>query len=224
LKLAMVNGPTSEISSVTVSPIVAAVSSRGRALFRSSTQQQITSTSIPVAITSVPNAAGADVRYLASGVSGWPPGFGKYSPNTIALASLPACPRTIPLARSNSRSASPKEGGKQGLGIAATQFGKAREALQAGQTEHRGGGRGAELDGFAGELAAKAESETWTRGRTHVLGGAGKCFRSASAKNGNNCAGGSGNLSSALNSCTRIGISPAKCARRSVLANFGRLL
>ena len=40
-------------------------------------------------MTSAPNAAPADIRSRASGVSGCPPGFGKNSPKTMALASLP---------------------------------------------------------------------------------------------------------------------------------------
>ena len=57
LKLAIVSGPTSEIRSVTVRPIKAAVRICGRALFRSLVAQKITNSSTAVAITPAPKAA-----------------------------------------------------------------------------------------------------------------------------------------------------------------------
>ena len=76
LKLAIVRGPTSEIKSVTVRPIVAAVRTCGRALFCSSVAQKITSSNTAVAITSAPKAVAGSIRKRASGVSGRPHGFG----------------------------------------------------------------------------------------------------------------------------------------------------
>ena len=109
LKLAIVSGATSEINSVTVSPIVAAVRTCGRAFFRSSVAQKITSNKTAAATTSVPNAATADNRARQLGFE---PGLAPSS-----TQAKPRSPIPVPRGREGSGLATPEtETAEQGSG------------------------------------------------------------------------------------------------------------
>ena len=56
------------------------------------------------------------------------------------------------------------EGGEEGVGVGAGEFGQAGEARGAVQPQHGGDGGGAELDGLLDELAAQPEAQARRRG------------------------------------------------------------
>ena len=86
---------TDDVDKMFKTAIAAGAKSRGRVMLASSVRARITSTSTAVPTASTANAASGDTSNRVSSVNGFPPGFGKYSPKIIALASLPGAPRTM---------------------------------------------------------------------------------------------------------------------------------
>ncbi len=94
----MVRGPSSEMMRGTVRPIVAAVRICGRVALRSSVTQKMTSAMI--AVPGQLGGKGARGRRDGARLRGqrFPAGIWKKSAKTIAVASLPGAPRTMPCA------------------------------------------------------------------------------------------------------------------------------